>query len=274
MDSDALVREPIVAGILYPDEPDALRSAVRSLIADSAVRPGSASACLTPYAAYDYCGPAIAAAVKALAAHTPDCVVLIAPVHRDYREQLMLPESAAYNTPLRALACDEEYARHLKALDDRIVTDELPHLDEHAIEVVLPFIATLFPSVSVVPVLAGDRTNEVAELVHKVIIASSDAGVPVLCVANLTSYGERARSATEASMLIDFALGGEPIELDDRARLQFSTPGLGVICGLARAGHDLGHSELLLRDSSFRIDAESGSTVEYAAIAYGDEDVH
>ncbi len=272
VDSDSLVREPVVAGILYPDHPDDLRATVRSLIAGSPVYPMQSVACLSPYAAYEYCGMTIAAAVKSLAGRPVDRVVIIGPVHRDHCERALLPESDAYALPGMTLTCDAELTELLVSMDRRIVIDDLPHLDEHAIEVVLPFVATLFPTATIVPVLAGDRSRAVAELIRRIVTASWDAGAVVICASNLTSYGERARSATEASILVDALLSGDELALDEHDRARFSSPGLAVIAGLARAARDRAPPRILHRDSSFRIDAESGSTVEYGAICYGDRD--
>lgn len=271
MEKNRLVREPVVAGVLYPDDPAQLRKRTRQLIGESVVKPVCAEAALAPYASYTYCGHLISAAAKSLSGGSRDRVVVLAPLHRDPCERLLLPESQAFAIPGAELAVDVEFAARLRAVDERIVVDELSHLDEHGVEVALPFIAELFAGVPIVPVLVGERTPAVANLVETVMRVATHANAAVLCMANLSSYGERARVAREAGKLVDLLLGGGPLDLTEADRYEFSTPALGVIGGCVRWVGRGGRARLLARDGSFRVDAEAGSSVEYAAISFEGE---
>ncbi|MFL6821755.1 MAG: AmmeMemoRadiSam system protein B, partial [Xanthobacteraceae bacterium] len=73
--------------------------------------------------------------------------------------------------------------RHaLSAIEDAVVEADAPHAPEHSLEVELPFLQTLLPSFTVVPLVIGDaRAQDVAVVLRRLwggpetlIVVSSD----------------------------------------------------------------------------------------------------
>jgi AmmeMemoRadiSam system protein B len=149
------VRAPVVDDIFYPAEREALEEAVRGLLGRSAAAPGEAPALVLPHAAYAIVGDLLAAGFCSASRRRIERAVILAPMHRDAGNRVVLPESSAFLTPLGETAVDEETIGELEGWSTAIIRSDVPHLEEHAVEVCLPFIQVLFPGASVIPILVG-----------------------------------------------------------------------------------------------------------------------
>jgi MEMO1 family protein len=175
-------RPPAVAGAFYPRDPAALRREVDRLLA--AARPAPREGLrgiIAPHAGYLYSGPTAAEAYAATrGAAWVGRIVLIGPSHFVRFRGLAAPSHAAFATPLGAVPVDTGAVAaltdaRLAAIDDR------PHAPDHALEVELPFLQTLFGPLPVTPLLVGDVEAEaVAEAIDRVwtddalLVVSSD----------------------------------------------------------------------------------------------------
>ena len=163
-----------------PDDP-ARRQPVRAVVA--------------PHAGLMYSGQTAALAHAALAGgpagpgDAPDCVFLFGAVHRAANPHTAVWPDGAWETPLGDLAVDTEVAGQL-AESAGACPDRRPHMEEHSIELQLPFVARLFPSARIVPVAVqptpapidlGLAARRIADKLgrHAVAVGSTD----------LTHYG-------------------------------------------------------------------------------------
>jgi AmmeMemoRadiSam system protein B len=188
------IRQPAVAGLFYPQDPRALRTAIADYLAQanrpqaapSAARPVCPSmpkALIAPHAGYVYSGPIAASAYSALgsAAHGIERVVLIGPSHFLPFSGLAVSRAEAFETPLGAVPVDDAARRDVLRLP-HVVTADAPHAREHSLEVQLPFLQALLDEFQVLPIAAGDATaREVAAALECVwgneetlIVVSSD----------------------------------------------------------------------------------------------------
>lgn len=149
------VREPIVEGLLYPEDPTTLKDLLIQFGVSIPDPPGSAIGVLTPHASYERCGILIARAFRAVEKREVSRAILIGPVHRDEEDVIFLPESTRFRTPLGELPVDEESVEALFTSGTRLVKNDIPHLEEHCLEVQLPFLAYHFPNVKILPILIG-----------------------------------------------------------------------------------------------------------------------
>jgi MEMO1 family protein len=153
------VRSPAVAGMFYPSQPDALIRVVNAAVAASTADQVPAKAIVAPHAGYAYSG-AIAGSAYRSVAHLGDTVtrvVLIGPSHRMAFEGIVAPSATGLETPLGTVAIDLAAVTRALALPGVRIFDAAFD-GEHALEVELPFILTLFPRASVVPFLTGDAS--------------------------------------------------------------------------------------------------------------------
>jgi AmmeMemoRadiSam system protein B len=182
------VREAAVAGRFYPADAAALQTQIESLLAEArALHPASAAAppraLIVPHAGLTYSGPIAASAYCQLEPWTDELsrVLLLGPCHRVPFEGLALSSAEAFATPLGEIAVDRAAADESLEVAGVQVHDRA-HRDEHSLEVQLPFLQTVLPQASILPVLVGRTTPAVtAELIGRfldrpgwVTVVSSD----------------------------------------------------------------------------------------------------
>jgi hypothetical protein len=178
------VRRAAVAGLFYPADPEQLRTGIVDLLANAKVAPkaGRVRAVIAPHAGYVYSGPVAARAFAALRAekHRFRRVVVIGPAHRMRVRGIAVPSVGAFATPLGDVPLDIAAIQEIADLPSVIAWDE-PHADEHALEVMLPFLQAVLGPVPIVPLLVGSATpREVADVLRRLwdddtlIVVSSD----------------------------------------------------------------------------------------------------
>lgn len=177
------VRQPAVAGLFYPADPQQLSRTVDELL-DAAPPPSTEPrALIAPHAGYIYSGPIAASAYCQLPPrrHSIRRVLLLGPSHRVPFTGLALSSAEHYATPLGDIAIDGDARGELLALPRVGVLDEA-HAQEHSIEVHLPFLLAVLDPFLLIPVVVGDAdTDDVARVIEHfrdeeqtLVVVSSD----------------------------------------------------------------------------------------------------
>lgn len=181
-----MIRPPAAAGGFYPDDPELLRIVVEDFL-DEAKGAAAAlpKALIVPHAGYVYSGPVAAAAYALLvcagAAGRVRRVVLIGPSHYVPFDGLALACVDAFATPLGRVPVDRTAVAAICELPSVHLADG-PHVEEHALEVQLPFLQAVLGDFALVPIVAGRaRAEAVAGALERVwggpetlIVVSSD----------------------------------------------------------------------------------------------------
>lgn len=159
----SVIRGPIVDGIFYPDSKEILLETLRRIDGEAASPPfRNADAVVTPHAAFDYIGGAACSAYKSARDKKPDRVLILGPLHRERENGVYAPESEAFSTPLGTIPVDTETVTALVESAPPFTRYEVPHREEHCIEVQLPFIQYYFPDSKIIPLLLGAVTRKTA----------------------------------------------------------------------------------------------------------------
>ena len=152
------VRPPAVAGLFYPADPGALRSAVEEAVA---VTGGTHAvpvpkAIVAPHAGYAYSAPVAGSAYARVAPGRGRItrVVLIGPAHRTAVPAIAASTAEAFATPLGEVGVDTSSRDALVEAGLAVVHDEA-HAQEHSLEVHLPFIQVCLGDVTVLPLAVG-----------------------------------------------------------------------------------------------------------------------
>jgi AmmeMemoRadiSam system protein B len=158
------VRSPVVGGIFYPeDEMEALAS-LQSLGLERGMG-GNALAIIAPHGAWNISGPLAGAAFAAAAGRTgvesPARVILMGPIHDRREEGLFLTNSHCFETPLGNIPVDSELSEAFELCSPLFEVNDIPHLREHSLEVLLPFVKYCFPRAAIVPILMGQPSAPV-----------------------------------------------------------------------------------------------------------------
>jgi AmmeMemoRadiSam system protein B len=189
-------REPVVAGLFYPEGSVELRALVGQLFEKADTPSGSAFALISPHAAFEKAGLCCAHAFKAASARTIRRVFLLGPVHREPEDALFLPESSYFRTPLGECEVDVSAVDTLLSCSTRFLVNDIPHLEEHCLEVQLPFIQVLFPDASIVPILVGKPSRANTRLLSQAVhVAQAGRGAETLVVATANLHARNAGAA-------------------------------------------------------------------------------
>lgn len=178
------IRQPAVAGLFYPADPQELTTMIDGFLAESPL--GSEvppKAIIVPHAGYIYSGPVAAAAYRRLEPlrERISRVVLLGPSHRVGFTGLAVSTADMFHTPLGDIPLDRELCEQLTLLPQVHRLDQA-HAMEHSLEVQLPFLQRVLNAFHLVPLVVGDAsTGEVAEVLVKawdgdetLIVISSD----------------------------------------------------------------------------------------------------
>ncbi len=269
------MRAPIVDGIFYPSEKSPLLNMVEDLLKNTDNAKGKAAAIISPHAAYQYTGSLVAAAFKAAAARDIKTVVLLGPVHREPEDGILLPQSLIFQTPIGSTAVNQEMIENLHTCSTKIYRNDIVHLEEHCLEVQLPFIQHLFPGADIVPVLLGElNPQNVRILANALQVTFAERLDTILFVvsANMINYNKENKNNRDNNEqdqfleLIKNKKWREIIEETGKGRL--NSCGAGCIAAVLSLSNIIGGNiEVLKQSDSFKITGDTKNVVHYAAIS-------
>jgi AmmeMemoRadiSam system protein B len=213
----------------------------------------------------------MASAFRAIALRPVRTAVLIGPVHRDPQEGIFLPESDAFSTPLGEIPVDTEAVSVLCARDPVFRRRDLPHLEEHCLEVQLPFLARLFPGLSIVPMLVGSSDRGTVAALSRglqLTFAQRDLYTVFIVSANMASYMTGKDAEAEAATMEGLLTAGDwKGMLDAAQKRRISTCGAAGIAALLCLAGDGCRVQILARSSSRGVDDDPVRIVSYAAVS-------
>ncbi|HEX7454957.1 MAG TPA: AmmeMemoRadiSam system protein B, partial [Gallionella sp.] len=177
------IRPPAVAGMFYPADAGALAQEIQFFLAEARPFDLIPKALIVPHAGFIYSGAIAATAyatLRPIAARIRR-VVLLGPTHRVAVRGLALPGVDAFDTPLGRVRLDADAACTIARLPQVSVSTQA-HALEHALEVQLPFLQSVLPDFTLLPLAVGMASAEdVAEVLEAVwggeetlIVISSD----------------------------------------------------------------------------------------------------
>jgi AmmeMemoRadiSam system protein B len=157
------VRPPIVDGLFYPEDSASTLAYMRE-IGLKRGKGGLARAIIAPHGAWEISGSLAGAAFASAGGKTgrksPSRVVIMGPIHDNSEEGIFLTNSDLYQTPLGDILVDLEASEWLESYSPLIKVNDIPHLYEHSIEVLLPFVKYCFPQTPIVPILMGGQKKQ------------------------------------------------------------------------------------------------------------------
>lgn len=202
------VRPPAVAGTFYPQHPDELRRLVQFCLAGgrrTLLDPRQVKAQILPHAGLIYSGPIAGTGYLLL---EKDCdsikrVILLGPSHRLAFDGIAISNASKFATPLGEVSVDEAAVEEISELPG-VELLEAAHAREHSLEVHLPFLQTVLPSFTLVPLVVGNASEEtVSAVLEKLwggpetrLIISSD-------LSHYFAYAEANRLDTETAARIE-----------------------------------------------------------------------
>jgi len=182
------------AGSWYPASRASCESRLQELL-DGAVAAlpessGEPVGGIAPHAGWDFSGPTAALTFGFLRPSDAQVVALFGTDHYGLRGAALMG-SGTWQTPLGDVHVDEGLGRAIVEQAGRAVSDDLEaHLDEHSIEILMPFVRYCFPEATVVPIIVprGAPSREIGYTVGRVLAGSGRRALAVGST-DLTHYG-------------------------------------------------------------------------------------
>lgn len=177
-------RKAVVAGLFYPAQPDALETMRDEFFSKEPVEKKPYPGVLVPHAGWKFSGKLTARTLEQV--DFSNRILVFAPKHHAVGVDWGVCPTPRWLVPGRPMEGDEGFSRALVEAVPRFQLDSLCHDREHAIEVILPFLAKLTPGSHVVgAVMAGGErelaksARELADWIRSLpkrptLIASSD----------------------------------------------------------------------------------------------------
>lgn len=171
-----------VSGSFYPASPQILTKTVSEFIENAKEFVEIPKAIIAPHAGYIYSGPVAGTAYRSLKKISDKIknVILLSPSHRIAFEGVAFHSDDKFETPLGVLDVNMELIEKLKT-NPLVKNLDIAFSGEHALEVHLPFIQTVFDNIQIVPLIVGQSPpEELANMLEKIwsdqniIIVSSD----------------------------------------------------------------------------------------------------
>jgi AmmeMemoRadiSam system protein B/AmmeMemoRadiSam system protein A len=166
-------RMPVVAGRFYDDNPERLRKQLALLFKDAMppISDDAVSALILPHAGFVFSGPVAASGVNQLIANTKyKTIFLIGSSHHMGFDGASVFRGASFLTPLGEVLVDIDTAEKLVASSPFFGHDPRSHVEEHSLEVQLPFLQYhLNKPFSIVPILIGTRNTSTCKAIAEVL---------------------------------------------------------------------------------------------------------
>ncbi len=263
-------RHPAVAGQFYPGQSAPLLKMVEGFLAPALPGNGKAIGIVSPHAGYIYSGRVAGETFASVA--VPESVVILGPNHRGHGSRAALFARGSWLSPLGEVNIDEELADSVLRHCPVVTVDEGAHLQEHSLEVQVPFIQARSPKARIVPLCLGMADlKTLLSLGEGLAEALKEGEGETLLVASsdMTHY-EPAETARRKDMLaIDHILALDPEGLYGTVRDEgISMCGVVPTVVMLAAARKLGarQGRLVRYANSGEVSGEFSEVVGYAGV--------
>lgn len=262
-------RDPAVAGQFYPGTKAALQKEIEKYIIRGAGKI-KAIGVVSPHAGYMYSG-AVAGATLSSVELAGTCVVM-GPNHTGRGKPFSIMTEGAWKMPSGDCQIDEKLAKSILSNSDHLEEDEDAHMNEHSVEVQIPFLQALKEDVKIVPMVLAGAGLEVYRDIGKTVAESiKKSGRPATIIASsdMTHYEPHDSAKYKDSKAIEAIMA-----LDEEAlvgaimKYGISMCGYAPVCVMLAASKGLGakKAKLIKYQTSGDVSGDYDAVVGYGGI--------
>jgi MEMO1 family protein len=166
----ASVRPPAIAGTFYPADAQTLAAMVDKHLSDARDDGLDPKALIAPHAGLIYSGPIAGSAYKSIARRAGQIsrVVLLGPPHRVAVPKFCVPAATRFRTPLGDVPLDLDGIATALTIPG-VEQSDIPHAEEHSLEIHLPFLQRVLGDFTLVPVIVGGPAPQETETLLKAL---------------------------------------------------------------------------------------------------------
>jgi AmmeMemoRadiSam system protein B len=274
------VRYPIVAGTFYSSDTKRLVKEIESCFLGKygpGKLPGfeckerSIIALVAPHAGYIYSGQTAAWSYSALSEEkSPETVIILSPNHTGFGLPISLYKSGEWRTPLGKTAIDDKLAKEIFSASKIIDFDDLAHVNEHSIEVQVPFLQYLYgDKIKIVPIVMGYQDLETSQSIGKTLAeVLRYRNIVILASTDLTHQESKQLAKRKDDLVLDSIRAMDEVKLQNVVKSNRITMcGYGPVSAALVAAKLLGanRAEVLSYNTSGDITGDLNAVVGYAA---------
>lgn len=165
------IRYPAVAGTFYPGSRNELQALLNRLFEGSIHMGVSPKSLIVPHAGYLFSGSVAASGYGLLDAQSVNLLIfLIGVSHRSSFCGAVLDSHEAYRTPLGDVMINMDALNYLDQHGSLFFLSSQAHLNEHSLEVQLPFLQSIYNNgFTIVPILLGSTTTDELQQMARVL---------------------------------------------------------------------------------------------------------
>jgi len=263
-----MVREPVVQGRFYPENPKKLGAVLDKMVPPCGTRVKAIGA-LSPHAGY-MCSGEVAGKVYARMEPSGTYIIL-GPSHTGYGAPFAISDEK-WRTPLGLVDVDHGLIDLLVNNTDLFKIDPAGHTGEHSIEVQIPFIQRTAPGALIVPItVKWDGLRELAEVGRAVALSIREAPrrVTIIASSDMTHYEPRDAAGRKDRQAIEKILDMDAKGLFDKVHgSNISMCGYlpATVMLFAAQELDVQKSELIEYTDSGDVTGDISDVVGYAGI--------
>ena len=271
-----LVRPPIVDGLFYPEESADVLTYMQNIGLERG-KGGLAQAIIAPHGAWEISGSLAGAAFSSAGGRTgrksPSRIVIMGPIHEKRVDGLFLTHSHSFQTPLGDIQVDQTASGWLEAYNPLFQVNDIPHLKEHSIEVLLPFVKYYFPRASIIPILMGAQSQKCSiDVLAQALCAvfkpiMTNTLLVISC--NLAIHSGEAAARDMAAEFLRLFRAGKYSELSQALQSgRIVSCGGALVSALLQSGLMNAAHPCIPSDSLLSACGEQGQTVCYGALTF------
>jgi AmmeMemoRadiSam system protein B len=268
------LRKSVIAGSWYPGAPSILRRDIENYFNSipALELEGDVVGLIAPHAGYIYSGQVAANAYKFVCGKKYDAVIVVGPSHRVAFHGVSIFSTGGFETPLGIVSVAEELAKKIKNLSKTVVDIPEAHLQEHSVEIQLPFLQVALGDFSFIPLVMGDQGADTCqELAAAIYEATSDKKILIVGSSDLSHFYNYNIAKKMDSTVLEYLRNGDADSL-----LQSLENGTAEACGggpmvvamLVARMMNANKAHLLKYANSGDVTGDKSSVVGYAAVVY------
>ncbi len=229
---------------------------------------------ISPHAGYMYSGPVASHGYYELSRRRrPDSIIIIGPNHFGVGTDVSIYPRDSWITPLGEAKIDTQLVTRLSGASEIFSLDEFSHMEEHSIEVQVPFLQFIYGEIKIVPICMLDQSISVATTVGKALAETIADPERILVVASsdfshYVSHDEALRRDMPViEKILNLDVDGFYQEIRNR---KASLCGYGPIAAAMTFAKEIGYksSRLLKYATSGDITGDRSAVVGYASIIF------
>jgi MEMO1 family protein len=268
------LKKSVIAGSWYPGTPSVLRRDIDNYFNSipELECEGEVVGLIAPHAGYVYSGQIAANAYNLVRGKKYDAVIVVGPSHRVAFHGVSIFSTGGYETPLGIVPVAEELAKKIKILSKIVVDIPEAHLQEHSVEIQLPFLQVALGDFSFIPLVMGDQgANTCQELATAIYEAASGKKILIVGSSDLSHFYNYNMAKKLDAVVLRHLKDGDAdglLECLENGTAEACGGGPMVVAMLVARMMSANKAHLLKYANSGDVTGDKSSVVGYAAAVY------